>query len=393
MLKNIVIIGAGSTGLATALELAKRVSDKYHIIVLEKQIAGAGQTGQCCGLVRHFYNAKEMAFSAHESYLALRRLGRSKNRLQYVRKGLLVLNSLDQSQAMQDNVQLLQSLGIEAQYLEEQAIKALYPDLNVTNTCAGYDPQAGYLNPVRTIGYLLDQCRQHGVEIRENCPVIDVRTRGAGFIVATEQDTIEAIKVCNATAAATNTINRFLDLKLPVKVINITNCFYRLPLQMRNTQIAIADFVNLFYLIPHPEFVDVSSVALDLNQQIAPHNAGELLFRLPMIKQYFEQISQRLPDFSHAISLGGFDSCIDITPDYYPIVGQTKLPNYYVASGFSGTGYKHFPVLGKLLAESILETSSTYPELAAFFNADRFDGSAKKRGQVSDSYFVMNGDK
>jgi glycine/D-amino acid oxidase-like deaminating enzyme len=58
----LVIIGAGSTGLSTALELAQ--SSRYKIIVLEKDHVGAGQTGQCCGFVRTFYNASEMIKSA-----------------------------------------------------------------------------------------------------------------------------------------------------------------------------------------------------------------------------------------------------------------------------------------------------------------------------------------
>jgi glycine/D-amino acid oxidase-like deaminating enzyme len=64
-----------------------------------------------------------------------------------------------------------------------------------------------------------------------------------------------------------------------------------------------------------------------------------------------------------------------------------EIPNYYVATGYSGTGFKHFPMISKLMSELILETGSSYPQLVSFFRYNRFKNK-DLRNKVSDSYFV-----
>lgn len=116
----IVIIGAGSTGLSTALSLAQ--SSTHKIIVLEKNHVGSGQTGQCCGFVRTFYNAPEMITSTSYSMKAIKDLCKKKD-LKYVKKGLLVIDDIKNAKHVSENVKLLQSQGVKAKYLEQDVIK------------------------------------------------------------------------------------------------------------------------------------------------------------------------------------------------------------------------------------------------------------------------------
>lgn len=382
---TIVIIGAGSTGLSTALSLAQ--SSTHKIIVLEQNHVGSGQTGQCCGFVRTFYNAPEMITSAGYSMKAIKDVCKKNKDLEYVKKGLLVIDDLKNAKSVSENVKLLQAQGVKAKYLEQDSLKTLNPYLVTEGICAGFDENAGYVNPQLMVNYLESQCRQYGVEIHENEKVTNIETRGNKFYIQTDKDQVVGDKVFNATAAYTNKINHMLGVELPIKVIKINNGFYRLPMGPQKYLVALADFVNGFYLIPHADFIDVSTVILDLNESIDPETE-EYKLKHEIIQEYLDLISKRIQGANKSAILGGFSSCIDISPDYYPIISKIdEVPNYYVATGFSGTGFKHFPMISKLMTELILETNPSYPELISFFRYNRFDKDGLRK-KVSDSYFV-----
>lgn len=382
---TILIIGAGSTGLSTALNLAQ--SSKHKIVVVEKSYIGSGQTAHCCGFVRTFYNAPEMVKSAGYSMKAIMDICKKNKDVEYTKKGLLVIDSLKNKKNISKNIKLLQSQGIKAKYLKQNSIKKINQYLNTDKICAAFDENAGFVNPQLIVNYLEAQCLKHGVKIYENEKVLDVKTQNGKFYIKTDKKKILADKVFNATAAYTNKISSMLGIKLPIKAIKINNGFYRLPMGPQKYQIALADFVNGFYLIPHTDFIDVSSIILDLNESIDPERE-KFKLKHEIIQEYLDSISKRVKNANKSAILGGFSSCIDISPDYYPIISKIdEVPNYYVATGFSGTGFKHFPMISKLITELILETKHSYPELISFFRYNRFkeDGLRKK---VSDSYFI-----
>lgn len=386
--QKIVIIGAGSTGLATALEIAK-ANDKNdkEIIVIDKGYVGSGQTGQCCGFVRTFYNVPEMIFSAHYSMQEIKKIIAKEPDLEYATMGLLVFDQLKNKEGIKENILLLQSQGVTASYLEGSEINKFNPYINTDNTCAGFDENAGYINPQLIINYLEKECKKYGVTLLEETKVTQIKRKNEQFHLETSNGTFIADKLFNATAGYTNNINDMLDFNLPVKTIRINNTFYRLPFGPSEYLVAMADFVNCFYIIPHKDFVDVSAMTLDLKRTIDLEKQ-ETRFDPETVNEYLAIVSNRIRGAEKASSLGGFGSHLDITPDYYPILSHIdEIPNYYCATGFSGTGFKHFPMIGKLMKEQILEETYTYPQLISFFKYDRFK-KKDLRENVRDSYFV-----
>src|SRR3989344_1634802 len=225
--QRIIIIGAGSTGLATALEIAK--VDDSEVIILEKNYVGSGQTGQCCGFVRTFYNSKEMIFSAHESMKQIQKICAMEPNLKYVKKGLLVIDYLKNKDAIKNNIKLMQQEGINVRYLEELEINEIYPNIKINGICAGFDEDAGYVNPQIVINYLERECKKLGVKIFEKTKVVDIKTKNGQFNIKTTNGNFKADKLFNATAGYTNNINKMMNFNLPIKTIKINNTFYRLP--------------------------------------------------------------------------------------------------------------------------------------------------------------------
>lgn len=386
--KTIVVIGAGSTGLSTALNIVK-MSDS-GVVVVDKSFVGSGQTGNCCGFVRNYYNAEEMAFSAFESMKKIKEICTKEKDLEFVEKGLLVLDNLKNGKLINENVKMLQSLDIQASYLEEKEINKIHPYIQSKSSCAGFDEEAGYVNPQLMVNYLEKQCKDMGVKIFEKTNVTALKKIKGKFHLKTNKGIIKADKVLNATAAFTNKINKMLNFELPVKIIKINNVFFRLPMGLQKHLVAIADFVNHFYIIPHKDYIDVSTMALDLERTVDPETATSYKLDHKTIEEYKNSISKRIIGADKSSTLGGFGSCIDVTPDYYPILSKIDdIPDYYCSTGFSGTGFKHFPMIGKIMAELILERKPTYPNLITFFRFNRF-GKASGRKDVSDSYFIKD---
>lgn len=383
--QSIVIIGGGSTGLSTALELAKNT--KADITVVEKSFVGAGQTGQCCGLVRSFYNVPAMIISANYSMKKIKELCDKHKIFDYKKLGLLVIDSKDNSKLIGENVQLLQSLDVKARFLNGAQITKINPYIKCPNSIAGFDEEAFYVNPQLIIDYLKTECVNVGVKILEQTEVLSIKRKGRGFELKTDKGELGCQKLFNATAGYTNSINKMLNFELPVDTIRINNAFYRLPLGPNQYLNAIADFENCFYVIPHQDFIDVSSMTLDLRNTINP-GTDKYIFDDNVIGEYLKVISRRISGAQKSAILGGFGSSIDITSDYYPILSSIdEIPNYYCAAGFSGTGFKHFPMISKLMSEIISDEKPTFPDLVKFFRYDRFK-SQSLRQDVRDSYFV-----
>lgn len=383
--QKVLIIGGGSTGLATGLEISR--SKKAQVIILEKDYVGAGQTGQCCGFVRNFYNVPEMIISASYSMNKIIKLCKKNKELIYERKGLIVLDNLNNRKSIKENVVLLKKFKVKAKYLEQAQINKINPFLAIKNSCAGYDINAGYINPQLVIDYLKNECIKNGVKISEKTKVLKITKVGKKFRIGTNRSNFLADKVFNATAGYTNTINKMLNFSLPVKTIKINNTFYRLPLGPQRYLTGIADFENGFYIIPHEDFIDVSTMELDLKKTVDPEKE-EVIFNHDAINDNRKLIAKRIIGAEKSAVLGGFGSHLDVTSDYYPILSAIdEIPNYYCAAGFSGTGFKHFPMIGKLMKEIILEEESYFPNLVKFFRYNRFN-KGKIRHNVRDSYFI-----
>jgi sarcosine oxidase subunit beta len=67
----------------------------------------------------------------------------------------------------------------------------------------------------------------------------------------------------------------------------------------------------------------------------------------------------RLPALAHAEIVRGWAGLYDISPDNHPILGASEVPGFYLACGFSGHGFMHGPVTGKLMAELIVNGRTT----------------------------------
>ncbi|MBI3649196.1 MAG: FAD-binding oxidoreductase, partial [Actinobacteria bacterium] len=92
--------------------------------------------------------------------------------------------------------------------------------------------------------------------------------------------------------------------------------------------------------------------------------------------------AKRYPALSRAFSKGGWAGIYDVTPDWHPILDQLEVQGFYCAVGFSGHGFQHAPVVGKLLAELILDGRAATVDVSSL-GYERFArGELAREGHV-----------
>jgi sarcosine oxidase, subunit beta len=72
-----------------------------------------------------------------------------------------------------------------------------------------------------------------------------------------------------------------------------------------------------------------------------------------------EAAAARMPMLEHAGLVAHWAGLYEVTPDAHPIYGRTPVEGFYLCAGFSGHGFMHGPVTGKLLSEFILDGQAT----------------------------------
>src|SRR5438270_1225877 len=187
-MENVIIIGGGVIGCATAVQLAMRGVKRVTLREKGAQVA-VGASGASGGLVRMHYTVPA------DAWLAWRNLRQWQSWAEgvgepstFVNSGFCVLVSPADVEPLKANVQALQRLGIDTQLVSEQELRELAPDVDTSDLGGiAYEPQSGYAYPVDATQALAQRARELGVDIRLNTWVRKLLTR-SGTVNGVETD-------------------------------------------------------------------------------------------------------------------------------------------------------------------------------------------------------------
>jgi sarcosine oxidase, subunit beta len=351
---DIVIIGAGVVGCSLAYHLALQGASK--VVVLEKDLICSGSTGKSAGGIRQQF-ATELNIAL--SLEALRMFRRMPEELGidpgFRQVGYLFLASTPEEMALfRSNVELQQRFGIPVQILTIEEIRQLVPYLRLDRILgAAYCPTDGYAAPYEvTMGYAAS-ARRLGVKIHEQRAVTgilrqDARVEG----VETVTGPIHAPMVVNAAGAYAGLVGELAGIQVPVRP-------YRR---------------QLFTTGPLPEFAAEPPLTIDYHRNwyfrgelggclLSGPKDEESTFNTNVdwehVAESVERALVRLPILAEAEIHRGWAGLYEISPDSNPILGPVReLEGFYVMAGYSGHGFQHGPVTGKLMAELMLTGTS-----------------------------------
>ena len=367
---KIAIVGAGIIGASCAYHLSKLGLD---VIVLERNPNPAmGSTAKSAAGIRHQFSHKEnikmsqYSASEYENFEELTSVNAN-----FKKNGYLFLIAKEQEKDWQKQIKLQKSLGVNVEFLSQQATKEKFDYIN-TNALLGsslsYDD--GTLDPnAISFGYI-KAAKKMGCQVFLEQEVRELNYINRQWQIKTNSNKYFADAIINAAGPHAASIAKLAGFEIPV-----------LPYRR-----------NVYMTGPVENFKHPSPLIIDMTSGVYLRSEAErIIFGLSNHNEkagFNEQVdwdwlehtlSLALPRFPFLESTGlDYKSCwaglYSITPDHFPILGKMPNSSFYNAVGFSGHGVQHAAAVGRILAEEISTGK------VSSFNIDdfRFERFSKK---------------
>ena len=367
---DIVIIGGGGHGLATAYYLAK-VHGITNVAVLEKGWIGGGNTGRNTTIVRSNYLWDESARLYDHALKLWEGLSDDLNyNVMFSQRGVLNLaHSLGDVREARRRVNALQLNGVDSEWLDTKAVKAFCPPLDVSPD-ARYPVMGGTLqrragtarHDAVAWGYAR-AASARGVDIIQNCEVTGfVRDGGNITAIETSRGRIGAGKIGMVVAGHSSVVADMAGFRLPVESHTL-QALVSEPIKPVLDTVVMSNAVHV-YVSQSDKGELVIGAGIDEYLSYAQRGS------FPVIEHQMGALLALFPTFSRLKMLRSWGGTVDICPDASPIIGKSPLDNLYVNCGWGTGGFKATPGSGHVFAHTIA-TCAPHP-LAAPFALDRF---------------------
>ncbi|MGE5511448.1 MAG: sarcosine oxidase subunit beta family protein [Bacteroidota bacterium] len=368
---DIVIIGAGGHGLATAYYLAKEHGLR-NVAVLERGWLGGGNTGRNTTIIRSNYLWEESEAIYEHALKLWETLSHELNyNVMYSPRGVLMLaHSVHDVQILKRHVHANRLAGIHNEWLTPNEAKRFCPPLNISPDLrypilgAALQRRGGIARHDAVAWGYARAADRLGVDIIQNCEVRAIRRdiNGAVEAVETTRGTIRAAKVGVVAAGHTSVVMAMAGVRMPIESF---------PLQA---------------LVSEPVKPVLPCVVMSnaIHAYISQSDKGELVIGagtdvytsysqtggLHVPVHTLEAITELFPAFRRLRMLRNWGGIVDVTPDRSPIIGLTPVPGLYVNCGWGTGGFKATPGSGHVFAATIAR-GEPHP-IAAPFSLDRF---------------------
>ncbi len=370
---DVIIIGAGGHGLATAWYLAKN-HGMTNIAVLERGWLGGGNIARNTVTIRSNYMRDESIPFYVKSVSLYEGLTKELNyNLMYSKRSMIdVVQTYPRLRELRRRMFNMDLYGATYQRISVEELRRRIPALTGGGPESRLPVIAGMVHTDAAV------CRHdavawsyaraaddRGVEIHQNTEVTRLVRNGLnGEItgVETNRGTIHAKKIAVVVSGHTTTITDTIGLKLPVKSFNLT----------------------AFVSEPVKPVIDVVVNSPDMGFYLSQSDKGELViggapdpgqsFRRDIKQNVFEDtvcsMLELFPAFKRLKLMRQWGGTLDIAHDASPIVSGTDIPGLYISAGWWG-GFKAVPAGGYTLAH-LIATNQPHP-LIAPFSLNRFD--------------------
>lgn len=367
---DVVIIGGGGHGLATAYYLAKE-HGITNVAVLEKGWLGGGNTGRNTTILRSNYLWDESAALYEKSLQLYEGLSQDLNYNTMVsQRGVLNLahNLHDVRESMR-RVNALRLNGIDSEWLTREQVKEFCPIINISPDVR-YPIMGGTLQrrggTARHDAVAWGFARAasaRGVDIIQNCEVTGLRRSGGRVVgVETSKGFIQAGKVGIVAAGHSSAVAGMADLRLPLESH---------PLQALVSEPVkpIIDCVVMSNAV-HVYVSQSDKGELVIGAGIDSYNSYAQRGSFHVIEHQIGPLLELFPMFSRLRMLRHWAGIVDTSPDASPIISKTPVENLFINGGWGTGGFKATPGSGWVFAHTIARNEPH--ALNAPFALDRF---------------------
>jgi sarcosine oxidase subunit beta len=367
---EVVIVGGGSHGLATAYYLAKRHGIR-DVAILEKSYIGAGASGRNTTIIRSNYRTPEGAAFYGESVRLYERLSAELDfNLMFSQHGHLTLAHSDRAMiTMQERAEVNKLLGINSSVIYPPRIAELCPELDLSQRPAYpvvgalYHPPGGIIRHDAVVWGFARAADRRGVEIHQGTEVTGFERDGDRITaVETNRGRVECGQVVSATAGWSSIVGRLVGMRLPITT-HILQAFVTEPVKPFLDVILVSSQLHVYVSqTDRGEFL--------IGAEIEPYTTYKSAGTLSFLEYSAGHAIELLPQLERTKVLRTWTGLCDLSPDYSPILGKTEIDNFHVSTGWGTYGFKAAPIVGVTLAE--LVASGKTPDLIAPFAMGRF---------------------
>jgi len=371
---DVVIVGGGGHGLATAYYLAREHGIR-SVAVLEKGWIGGGNTGRNTTIVRSNYLWTEAALLYEHSLKLWEGLSRELNfNLMFSQRGVYNLgHTLQDVRDIERRVNANRLNGIDAEIVTPEQLRRAIPILDTSPSArypilgaslqrrggvARHDAVAwGYARAADALGVdIIQQCEVTGIR-RENGRVTGVdTTRGP----------IRAGKVGVVVAGNASVLAGMAGLRLPIESHPL-QAFVSEPLR------PVLDTVVMSSAV-HGYISQSDKGELVIGAGIDAYNGYGQRGSFPTIEHAAAAIIALFPAFSRVRLMRLWGGIVDVCPDACPIISRTPVHGLYFNCGWGTGGFKATPGSGWVFAHTIAQDQPH--ELNAPFGLERFTTGA-----------------
>jgi methylglutamate dehydrogenase subunit A len=366
---DVVIVGAGGHGLATAYELAKR-HGLANICVLDKGPVGLGNVGRNTTIIRsNYFTAANIRF--YDASLKLwENLEQELNFNAMVsQRGALNLAHTDgQRDLFARRANAMRLEGVEAEYVDKAGVRALCPLIETDHgrfpVVGGFlQRRAGTVRHDAVAWGYARAADRLGVDIVEHCEVTGV-TREGGRVtgVETTQGNIRAGKVVFAVAGHSSRLAGMAGFRLPIET-HVLQAF------VTESVKPLIDIV-VTYGAGHFYVSQSDKGGLVFGGGTDGYNSYAQAGSLPMVEDVHAAGVTLMPALASLRVLRQWGGVMDMSMDGNPIISTTPVENLFVSTGWCYGGFKAIPIGGVCLAH-LVATGEPHP-LAAHFGLERF---------------------
>ena len=367
---DVVIVGGGSHGLATAYYLAKRHGIR-DVCILEKSYIGSGASGRNTTIIRSNYRTPEGAAFYGQSVRLYQGLSAELNfNLMFSQHGHLTLAHSDRAMVtMQERAEVNKILGIDSSVVTPEDIRELCPELDLSDRPeypilgALYHPPGGIIRHDAVVWGFARAADQLGVEIHPYTEVTGFERDGDRIsAVETSRGRVECGQVVSATAGWSSLVGTLAGVRLPITT-HILQAFVTEPMKPFLHVIIVSSQLHVYVSqTDRGEFL--------IGAEIEPYTTYKGVGTLSFLETSARHTLELFPQLQRIKVLRTWTGLCDLSPDYSPVLGKTEIDNFHLSAGWGTYGFKAAPIVGVTLAE--LVASGKTPELIAPFALERF---------------------
>lgn len=352
---DVIIIGGGGHGLATAYYLAKEHGVK-NVAVLEKSWLGGGNTGRNTTIIRSNYLWDEAAHLYDKSMKLWKNLSQELNfNVMYSARGVYALaHTLQEMRDIERRVNANRLNGIDGEVVYREELKQRIPILNTSPKArypilgASYQASGGVARHDAVAWGFARGADAHGVDIIQQCEVTGIRRDGKRVTgVETSRGFLNCRKIGVAVSGHSSVLAKMAEIRLPIESRPL-QAMVSEPIKPLLDTVVMSNAVH-GYVSQSDKGDLVIGAGMDIYQGYAQRGS------FSVIEETMRAMTELFPLFSRLRLMRQWGGTVDVSPDACPIIGKMPVDGLYFNCGWGSGGFKATPASGWVFAHTIAQ--------------------------------------